>query len=153
MALRTARFALQQLFPIQILLILLRFKLLPNFIFQWYRPQTWQLYLVFLLLSFLVLRKCQVLNLRMSRSHDMLLQRACEMASWCSLTSNFIQVTVFPRGRGEGQGQEGQKIIAMQTNLVFEFVYSSSTKPVYPVKPDSVDIWSHHMPLVQSVPS
>ena len=23
------------------------FKLLPNFIFQWYRPQTWQFYLVF----------------------------------------------------------------------------------------------------------
>ena len=41
------RLALQQLFPIQILLIILRIKLLPNFIFQCYRPQTRQLYLFF----------------------------------------------------------------------------------------------------------
>ena len=39
--------ALQQLFPIQILLIFPRFKLPPNFIFQCYRSQTWQFYLVF----------------------------------------------------------------------------------------------------------
>ena len=38
----TASLALQQLFPIQILLIFLRFELLPNFIFHCYRPQTWQ---------------------------------------------------------------------------------------------------------------
>ena len=35
--------ALQQLFPIQILLIFLRFEPPPNFLFQCYRPQTWQL--------------------------------------------------------------------------------------------------------------
>ena len=37
--------AIQQLFPIQILLIFLKFELAPNFIFQYYRPQTWQFYL------------------------------------------------------------------------------------------------------------
>ena len=42
-----ARLAIQQHFPIQILLVFLRFKLLPNFIFQCYRPQTWQFYLFF----------------------------------------------------------------------------------------------------------
>ena len=42
-----ARLAIQQLFPIQILLIFLRFELLPNFIFECYRPQTWQFYLFF----------------------------------------------------------------------------------------------------------
>ena len=42
-----ASLALQQPFPIQILLIFLRFKLLPNFIFQCYRHQTWQFYLFF----------------------------------------------------------------------------------------------------------
>ena len=42
-----ARLANQQLFPIQILLIFLRFELPPNFIFQCYRPQTWQFYLFF----------------------------------------------------------------------------------------------------------
>ena len=34
-------------FSIQILLIFLRFELPPNFIFQCYRPQTWQFYLFF----------------------------------------------------------------------------------------------------------
>ena len=42
-----ARLANQQLFPIQILLPFPIFKLLPNFIFHCYRPQTWQLYLFF----------------------------------------------------------------------------------------------------------
>ena len=42
-----ASLANQQLFPIQIFLPFLIFKLLPNFIFQCYRPQTWQFYLVF----------------------------------------------------------------------------------------------------------
>ena len=43
-----ARLAIQQLFPIQILLVIfLIIKLPPNVIFQWYRHQTWQLYLVF----------------------------------------------------------------------------------------------------------
>ena len=39
--------AILQRFPIQILLIFLRFELPPNFIFQCYRPQTWQFYLFF----------------------------------------------------------------------------------------------------------
>ena len=37
--------AIQQLFPIQILLPFLIFKLTTNFIVQCYRPQTWQIYL------------------------------------------------------------------------------------------------------------
>ena len=41
----------RNLFPIQILLIFLIFELPPNFIFQCYRPQTWQFYLFFLALS------------------------------------------------------------------------------------------------------
>ena len=45
------RLAIQQHFPIQILLVFLSFKLLLNFIFQCYRPQTWQFYLVFPALS------------------------------------------------------------------------------------------------------
>ena len=44
---RRARPAIQQLFPIQILLPFPIFKLPPNFIFQCYRPQTWQSYLFF----------------------------------------------------------------------------------------------------------
>ena len=59
-----ARLTIQQLFPIQIFLILLIFKLLPNCTY------------FFLLLSFPVLTKCQVLNLRVGRSHDQVLQRA-----------------------------------------------------------------------------
>ena len=39
--------ALQPPFPIQILLIFLRFELPPNFTFQCYRPQTWQFYFFF----------------------------------------------------------------------------------------------------------
>ena len=39
-------------FPIQILLIFLRLELPPNFIFQCYRPQTWQFYISFLLFPF-----------------------------------------------------------------------------------------------------
>ena len=58
-----ASLAIQQLFPIQILLIFLRFEQPPNFIFQCYRPQTWQSTYFCLLFSFLVLGKCQVLNL------------------------------------------------------------------------------------------
>ena len=42
-----ARLAIEQLFPIQIFFPFPIFKLLPNFIFQCYRPQTWQFYLVF----------------------------------------------------------------------------------------------------------
>ena len=40
-----ASIAIQQLFPIQILLPFPIFKLLPNFIFECYKPQTWQFYL------------------------------------------------------------------------------------------------------------
>ena len=42
-----ARLALQRIFPIQILLPFPRFKLLPNFIYERYRPQTWQISLYF----------------------------------------------------------------------------------------------------------
>ena len=66
------------IFPIQILLIFLRFELAPNFIFEFYIPmlqtQTWQFYLFFPALS--ISSKFQVLNLRMGRSRDPLLQKA-----------------------------------------------------------------------------
>ena len=42
-----ARLGIQQFFRIEIFLPFLIFKLLLNFIFQCYRPQTWQSYLVF----------------------------------------------------------------------------------------------------------
>ena len=71
-----ASLAIQQLFPIQIFLTFPIFKLLPNFIFQCYRPQTWQFYLVFLLFTFLVLTESQVLNLMVGRSYDQVLQSA-----------------------------------------------------------------------------
>ena len=66
-----ASLVIQQLFPIQILLIFLRFELPPNFIFERNRSQTCSssTYLC-LLFSFLVLTKCQVLNLMMGRSRD-----------------------------------------------------------------------------------
>ena len=56
--------ALQQLFPIQILLIFQRFKLPPNFIFQCYGPQTCQFPLFFPALFILVhvFTKSQELN-------------------------------------------------------------------------------------------
>ena len=38
---------IQQGFPIHILLLFLRFELLQNFIFECYRPQTWQFYLFY----------------------------------------------------------------------------------------------------------
>ena len=68
-----ARLAIQQLFAIQILLTFLIFKLPPNLMFQCYRPQTWHngsSTEFFLLFSFLVFSKCQVLNLRVGRSRD-----------------------------------------------------------------------------------
>ena len=46
-----ASLGIQQLFPIQILLPFPIFKLLPNYIFQCYRPETWQFYLFFPALS------------------------------------------------------------------------------------------------------
>ena len=48
-----ARLAIQQHFPIQILLVYLRFKV----IFQCYRPQTWQFYLCFPALSISAIHK------------------------------------------------------------------------------------------------
>ena len=47
-------------FSIQILIIFLKFELPPNFIFQCYRPQTWQFYIFFPALSFLVFTKSRV---------------------------------------------------------------------------------------------
>ena len=55
--------ALQQHFPIQILLVFPIFKLPPNFIFQCYRSQTWQLYLVFPTLSISAIHKVLLLHL------------------------------------------------------------------------------------------
>ena len=54
------RLAIQHLFPIQILLVFPRFKLLPHFIFQCYRPQTWQLYWFLSALSISGIHRSQV---------------------------------------------------------------------------------------------
>ena len=58
-----ARLAIQQHFPIKILLVFLRFKLPPNFIFQWYRPQTCQFYLLFPALSISAFHKVPGIHL------------------------------------------------------------------------------------------
>ena len=72
-----ASLALQQLFPKQTLLIFLRFELLPNFIFQCYRLQTWQFYLFFPALSISSIHKVPSITFKWGyRSHDPLLQKA-----------------------------------------------------------------------------
>ena len=63
------RLAIQQDFLIQILLVFLRFELLPNFIFQCYRPQTWQLYLFFLALSISAIHEVLGIKFKGGRSH------------------------------------------------------------------------------------
>ena len=65
-----ARLAMQQHFPIQIPLVFLRFKLLPNFIFLCYRPQTWQLYLVFPALSISAIHEVLGIKCKGVRSYD-----------------------------------------------------------------------------------
>ena len=65
-----ASLALQQHFPIQTLLVFLRFKLLPNFIFQCYRPQTWQIYLFFPDLSFSAAHEVLGIKFKGARSCD-----------------------------------------------------------------------------------
>ena len=62
--------ATQQHFPIQILLVVLRFKLPPNFIFQCYRPHTWQFYLVFPALSVSSIDKVLGIKFKGGRSRD-----------------------------------------------------------------------------------
>ena len=59
-----ASLALQQLFPIRILLIFLRFELPPNFVFQCYWPQTWQFYLLFPALSISSIHKVLSIKLK-----------------------------------------------------------------------------------------
>ena len=71
-----ARLALQQHFPIQILFPFPIFKLLPNFIFQCYRPQTWQFYLCFPALSVSGIHEVLGINLWVGRSRDPQLQKA-----------------------------------------------------------------------------
>ena len=83
-------------FSIQILLIFLRFELPPNFIFQCYRPQTWQfLHIFFLLFPFLVFTKCQVLNLRVGRSCDPLLEKAYSPVVLRRMTSSLKLKTIW----------------------------------------------------------
>ena len=60
----------QQHFPIQILLVFLRFKLLPNVIFQCYRPQTWQFYLFFPALSISAIHEVLGIKVKGGRSCD-----------------------------------------------------------------------------------
>ena len=65
----TARLAIQQHFPIQILLVFLRFKLLP-IIFHCYRPQTWQFYLFFPALSVSSIHEVLGIKFKGGRSRD-----------------------------------------------------------------------------------
>ena len=71
-----ASLALQQLFPIQILLIFLRFELLASDL------KLGSSTYFFLLFPFLAFTKCQVLNLSVGRSRDQVLQRA----HWCAIS-------------------------------------------------------------------
>ena len=67
---------IQQLSQIQILLPFPILKLLPFYIPMLQTSNLAVLLIFFLLFSFLVLTKCQVLNLRMGKSRDQVLQRA-----------------------------------------------------------------------------
>ena len=69
-------FSLQQLCPIQILLIFLTFKLPPNFIFQCDRHQTWQFYLFFPALFISGIHKVSGIKFKVGRSLDPQLQKA-----------------------------------------------------------------------------
>ena len=62
--------AIQQMFPIQILLPFPIFKLPPNFIFQCYRPQTWQFYLFFPTFSVSSIHEVLGTIFRVGRSRD-----------------------------------------------------------------------------------
>ena len=64
-----ANLAIQQHFPIQILLVFLRFKLLP-IIFHCYRPQTWQFYLFFPALSISAIHKVLGIKFKGGRSRE-----------------------------------------------------------------------------------
>ena len=92
-----ARLAIQQLFPTQIFFPFPIFKLLPNFIFQCQDLKLGRPTYFFLLFSFLVLTKCQVLNLRVGRSRDQVLQRAyCESCLIRLCTYQFVTSTSPP---------------------------------------------------------
>ena len=91
-----ASLGIQHLFPIQILLIFLRFELLPNFIFECYTPHTLQfLHIFFLLISFLVLTKCQVLNLRVGRLRDHVLHAKGPLVFILLGLFSFISITLY----------------------------------------------------------
>ena len=70
------------LFPVQILLIFLRFELPPNC----YRPQTWHLYLFFPACSISSIRKIPRITFKVGRSHDPLLQKADIVCSWTRIS-------------------------------------------------------------------
>ena len=92
-----ARLAIQQLFPTQIFFPFPIFKLLPNFIFQCQDLKLGRPTYFFLLFSFLVLTECQVLNLRVGRSRDQVLQRAyCESCLIRLCTYQFVTSTSPP---------------------------------------------------------
>ena len=50
-------------------------KTASKFYIQYYRHQAWQFYYFFLLFSFLIFTKCQVLNLRVGKSRDQVLAK------------------------------------------------------------------------------
>ena len=89
-----ARLVIQQLFPIQILLVFLRFKLLPNFIFQCYRPQTCLL-IFSCSFHFCVFTKCQVLHLRVGRSCGLFWSNALNSAAAMFFVSSPLRHTMF----------------------------------------------------------
>ena len=63
--------AIQQHFPIQVLSVFLRFKLLLNFLFQCYRPQTWEFYLFFPALSISAIHEVLAgIKFKGGRSHN-----------------------------------------------------------------------------------
>ena len=68
--------AIQQLFPYKSSCHFWYFKLLPNFIFQCYRPQTWQFYLFLPALSVSGIHEVLGIKLRVGRSPDPQLQKA-----------------------------------------------------------------------------
>ena len=79
-----ARLAIQQHFPIQILLVFLRFKLPPKFIFQCYRIQTWVSYLFFPALSISAIHEVLGIKFKDGRSRDPQLQKVY-LAEQCNL--------------------------------------------------------------------
>ena len=81
---------MQQLFPIQILLPFPIFKLPPNFIFQCYRPQTWQFYLFFPALSVSSIQKVPGIKFKGGEVNWVLAAKGLFMWRECAGENKFI---------------------------------------------------------------